>query len=86
MIKNVIKNDIDYKIVMLVVNSYWRKEDRISKLKELGYIITPKWVKSGGVGTIRRFKNSEGVQISSAKGGNNYVGKAYVAFRNTVKI
>ena len=81
-----VKNDIDYKIAMLVVNSYWRIEDRISKLKELGYIVSQKWVKSGGVGTIRRFNNSEGVQISSAKGGNNYVGKAYVAFRNTVKI
>ena len=76
-----VKNDVDYKIAMLVVGSYWRIEDRISKLKELGYIVTSKWVNSGGVGTIRRFKNSEGVQVSSAKGGNNYVGKAYVAFK-----
>ena len=76
-----VKNDIDYKIVMLVVNSYWHIEDRILKLKELGYNVTPKWVKSGGVGTIRRFNNSDGVQISSAKGGNNYVGKAFVAFK-----
>lgn len=76
-----VKNDIDYKIAMLVVNSYWRVTDRVAKLKELGYGVSSKWVKSGGIGTIRRFGNSDGVQVSSAIGGNNHVGKAFVAFK-----
>lgn len=76
------KNDVDYKIAMLVVNSYWRVADRVAKLKELGYTVSSKWVKSGGIGTIRRFGKSDGVQVSSAIGGNNHVGKAFVAFKN----
>ena len=76
-----VKNDIDYQIVMLVVSSYWRVADRVAKLRELGYIVSSKWVKSGGIGTVRHFGQSAGVQVSSAKGGNNYVGKAFVAFK-----
>ena len=75
------KNDIDYKVIMLVVENYWRVVDRVAKLIELGYVVHSLWVKSGGIGTIRTHDKSDGVQISSARGGNGFVGKAYVAFK-----
>lgn len=78
---DILKNDVDYMIIMLVVENYWRVEDRIAKLVELGYDVDSLWVKSGGIGTIRTHHKSDGVQISSARGGNNFVGKAYVAFK-----
>jgi len=73
-------DELDYKTIMLIVNNYWRVEERISKLRSLGYTVSSEWVKSGGIGTIRTIGGSKGVQVSSARGGNNYVGKAYVAF------
>ena len=74
-------NDLDYQIAMLVVNSYKRVDERIAKLRELGYEICSQWVKSGGVGTIRSIQNRSGVQISAAKGGNSFVGMANVAYK-----
>lgn len=71
---------IDYKIIMEVVNHFWRVEERIGKLKELGYTISSEWVSSGGVGTIRKIRKQYGVQVSAARGGNGFVGKAFIAF------
>ena len=76
-----IKNDLDYKIAMLVVNNYRKVEERIAKLQELGYDVCPQWVGSGGVGTIRTLHHRSGVQISAAKGGNSFVGMANVAYK-----
>jgi len=78
---NMTKNDIDYQIAMLVVNSYKRVDERIAKLKELNYDVCSQWVKSGGIGTIRTMRNCSGVQISAAKGGNSFVGMANVAYK-----
>ncbi len=74
-------DSLDYKIIMLVVNHYWYVDDRVNKLKELGYSVTSEWVGSGGVGTIRKKHQQYGVQVSAAKGGNGFVGKAYIAFK-----
>ena len=73
---------IDYKIIMEVVNHFWCVEERIGKLKELGYTISSEWVGSGGVGTIRKIRKQYGVQVSAARGGNGFVGKAFIAFFN----
>lgn len=75
-----IKNDVNYEIAMLVVNKYRRVQDRVKKLESMGFVVTSEWVKSGGVGTIRTIRNTSGVQVSAASGGNHYVGKAFVAF------
>lgn len=79
-LKDMVKNDIDYKIAMLVVGSYWHVEDRVTKLKELGYLVSYIWVKNGGIGTIRHYDKSDGVQVSAARG-SNFAQKAYVAFK-----
>ena len=73
-------SEIDLKIIMLVVNNYWRVEDRVSKLRSLGYDVSSEWVTSGGVGTKRNIRGCQGVQVSCARGGNGFVGKAFVAF------
>lgn len=72
--------DLNYKIIKLVIDANHFVADRVSKLKSLGFDCQEIWVKSGGVGTIRRYKGSDGVQISASVGGNNYARKAYVAF------
>ena len=76
-----VRNDIDYKIAMLVVRSYWHVDERISKLEELGYIVSYIWVRRGRVGAIRRYAKRDGVQVSGSVGGNRFVGCAYVAFK-----
>lgn len=76
------KDNLDYKIIMMVVNTIWSVNKRVAKLRELGYIVTSEWVKSGGVGTIRKVRGLNGVQVSAAIGGNNFVGSAWVAFNN----
>lgn len=74
--------DIDFKVIMLVVNHYWLVKERIEKLRELGYFVSSEWVRPGGIGSIRVIRKRQGVQISASIGGNGFVGKAYVAFKS----
>lgn len=65
----------------VVKNNHWVK-DRIAKLRANDFAVSDEWVGSGGVGTIRTIRGNECMQISAAVGGNNFVGKAYVAWLN----
>jgi hypothetical protein len=47
---------LNCKIIDSVINAYRLVQDRVKKLRELGYVVDQQWVGSGGVGTIRTFR------------------------------
>jgi hypothetical protein len=73
---------LNCKIIDSVINAYRLVQDRVKKLRELGYVVDQQWVGSGGVGTIRAHHGMKGIQVSSttAMVRNAPVGLAYVAY------
>ena len=73
---------LNCKIIDSVINAYRLVQDRVKKLRELGYVVNQQWVGTGGVGTIRANHGMKGIQVSSttAMVRNAPVGLAYVAY------
>lgn len=75
---------MDCKIISDVINGYRLVQDRVNKLRELGYEVRQDWVGSGGVGTIRAMHGMKGIQVSSTTATKRFVGLAYVAYKDSM--
>lgn len=75
---------MDCKIISDVIDGYRLVQDRVNKLRELGYEVRQDWVGSGGVGTIRAMHGMKGIQVSSTTATKRAVGLAYVAYKDSM--